>query len=752
MAWTLNYPLNWTLSWSWTYTWNLPLQGWALFVEAWNNTVLYVWKNNTAIIENNVKLTSKLQWVSFWIKNNWTIDWAVMNAYSWSTEIFSYYFEWWTLIFSCWWKKFPCFNDNKWHLVWFTTWSSAWRWWVDRYTLDYDGFIWETYSPEEIAWSDTATRRLNMDSNWNNWWSEFLISQLYVWEWFRLDWTSDAKSFFVRYNNENSNYTSVEINSWDQSSEYIWEYHECNVNTMGPCDDWFHIPTRAEWQEVNEIWKSLWLWTDSTNGVWFKLQFNMPICWKLNNDWTYYSWDAVYWFADKQSSWYGRDMWLRDSNDAAIITDDTVTIRWWSLRAFKNQPVIPNIYDPNWWLDLWDRPDLWWIYDNEEEWIISISADWSKWVTMQDKNVWATEKWFIWDTMTEANCWKFFQWGNNHWFPFTWATKTSSTAVDASWYWPFSEYYDDDTFITTNPWDTSDNRNLWWWVSWPTRNCDLGWWSLWPSTVVCDFRSWASWEATPYSVLVANNNFVGQRSWNNCISQWNNWTLRLTIPSTDYAAAIKLWWWEAWWNWISNDWHSTWNTSNWSTSLKQNLIKKAYLTVSAISSTDYPNFWSAWVYLRFTKKIIPSNVSNETDSAAWFIFPRANYSSYSWYQLYPSDVDVKYLALPSTPNVAWNWTTCSDYINQWVTSIGSKVILETRWSSPSDLHYWLTIEVTWNEYDLWLCSDLWSCYVWVDCWDWWHSWQWKEISDAYLEMYDSWYIDYDWNITDTKPW
>lgn len=751
MAWTLNYPLNWTLSWSWTYTWDLPLQGWALFVDAWNTKVLYVWKNNNAIIENNVKLTQKLQWVSFWIKNCWTVDWMVMNAYSWTSEIFSYLFEWWTLIFSCWWKRFPCFNDNRWHLVWFTVWSSVWRWWKDSYSIS-DWFLWDWWEPNDTPWSDTATRRLNMNSDWSNWWSEFLISQLYVWEWFRLDWTSDAKSFVVRYNNENSNYTAVEINSWDQSSEYIWEYHECNVNTMGPCDDWYHIPTRAEWQEVNEIWKSLWLWTDSTNGTWFKLQFNMPVCWKLNNDWTYTSspTDAVYWFADKQSSWYGRDMWLRDSVENAVITDDTVTIRWWSLRAFKNQPVIPNIYDPNWWLDLWDRPDLWWIYDNEEEWIISISADWSKWVTIQDKNVWATEKWFIWDTMTEANCWKFFQWGNNHWFPFTWATKTSATAVDASDYGPLTEdwYYSSDTFITANPWDSSDNRNLWGWVSWPTRNCDLGWWSLWPSTVVCDFRAWAAWETTTLNEMLVLWDFCRERSWKTWVTYWSNWTLRLQIPSTDYSWYLCLWWTE--WNWaITNRWYANGVSVGWA--LRQNLIKKAYARISWTNDASYPQFCNWWIAVNFTKKLVSSNWDWGNNSTSWFIFHRSNYWSRDSYRRFPIDSNVQYLVLPSTPNVG-NWLTCSQYIDQWVSCFTSRVTLETRWTKPEEMHYWLIIDASGNEYDLWLCSDLWAASLCVESWDWWHSWCYKEVDEAFIEYYDGYYIDESWNITDTKPW
>lgn len=69
--------------------------------------------------------------------------------------------------------------------------------------------------------------------------------------------------------------------------------------------------------------------------------------------------------------------------------------------------------------------------------------------------------------MSEANCWKYYQWGNNYGFPWTWSVTTSSTQVDASSYWPWN-YYSSSTFIAVSVWDWSSvrNDNLWWWVTW----------------------------------------------------------------------------------------------------------------------------------------------------------------------------------------------------------------------------------------------------------------------------------------------
>ena len=106
-----------------------------------------------------------------------------------------------------------------------------------------------------------------------------------------------------------------------------------------------------------------------------------------------------------------------------------------------------------------------WIYHNATLWLISLSSDGSNWITIADKNLWATQVRNDGDTVSEANAWKFYQWGNNYWFPATWPTTTSSTVVDAGTYWPWN-YYSSSTFITGSYWDSSYNRNLWGEVTW----------------------------------------------------------------------------------------------------------------------------------------------------------------------------------------------------------------------------------------------------------------------------------------------
>ena len=88
---------------------------------------------------------------------------------------------------------------------------------------------------------------------------------------------------------------------------------------------------------------------------------------------------------------------------------------------------------------------------------------------MSDKNLWATNVYNYWYSLIEAFCWKYYQWGNNYWFPFTWSVTTSTTKPNASSYWPWN-YYSSSTFIvvTASPYDRSSvqNDNLRWWVTW----------------------------------------------------------------------------------------------------------------------------------------------------------------------------------------------------------------------------------------------------------------------------------------------
>lgn len=182
-----------------------------------------------------------------------------------------------------------------------------------------------------------------------------------------------------------------------------------------------------------------------------------------------------------------------------------------------------------------------WIYHNPELWLISLSSDGSTWLTIADKNLGATQVYNSWDTLSEANCGKFYQWGNNYWFPYTWATTTEATTVNAQNYWPWN-YYSNSTFrkFSNWIWDSSNNTNLWWWVTW--TNVAMQW--------PC-----GNWFHIPKSSELTNLINVWVSIWAWTTSWWSNTKSYIKLPFSWNLASTwwtLSWWWSFWWLWSSN--------------------------------------------------------------------------------------------------------------------------------------------------------------------------------------------------------
>lgn len=157
-----------------------------------------------------------------------------------------------------------------------------------------------------------------------------------------------------------------------------------------------------------------------------------------------------------------------------------------------------------------------WIYWNEAEWLISLSSDGSTWVTIADKNLWATTVYNNWDTLSEANCGKYYQWGNNYWFPRAWSVSISQNQVNAGSNWPWN-YYSSSTYIIrrTSPyrWDSTDNGNLRWWNTWTVEAMQ------WPAP---------SWFHIPSSSEWRNIKTIWQSLW--WWNSWQNFWINLKLP------------------------------------------------------------------------------------------------------------------------------------------------------------------------------------------------------------------------------
>jgi len=98
------------------------------------------------------------------------------------------------------------------------------------------------------------------------------------------------------------------------------------------------------------------------------------------------------------------------------------------------------------------------------------SSNWTRCITMQDKNLWASEAWTWVDSY-----WKHYQRWNNHgflpgenysaifpWWESTWDTQVTNCAN----YWPSLGWYDSNTFIwKKSDWCNPMNDNLRWWAN-----------------------------------------------------------------------------------------------------------------------------------------------------------------------------------------------------------------------------------------------------------------------------------------------
>ena len=230
-----------------------------------------------------------------------------------------------------------------------------------------------------------------------------------------------------------------------------------------PCPNWYHIPSREENAAIVDAMTALGI--NTANWACMKTYLKMPYAWFRNQS-----------SGAATAQWTGWRYWsyLRlNVNTASVLSFQSNTngnsnanaAYGMSIRPFKNDAVIPD----NTWTTLFDWSSIAtgaWIFHNTTDGIISISADGTNWITIADKNLWATVVYNDWDTLSESNAGWYFQHWNNYMFPFTWSVTTSSTKVDATDYWPWN-YYSSSTFIAvTGDWSSVYNSNLWWGDTW----------------------------------------------------------------------------------------------------------------------------------------------------------------------------------------------------------------------------------------------------------------------------------------------
>ena len=232
--------------------------------------------------------------------------------------------------------------------------------------------------------------------------------------------------------------------------------------TQWPSPSGFHVPLSSERANIKNIWTALGGWGSAWTNFWIALKLPFAGGRFSSNASIYYQGSRGYYrYSSPHSSNanYSYRLYFNSSNINSSSADFRAD--GFSVRCFKNSPIIPT---SSWTKLYWTSIEAGWIFWSSTDWLISLSRDWQTWITIADKNLWATTVWNSWDTLSEANCGKYYQRWNNYWFPRTWSVTTSSTRVDASNYWPWN-YYSSSTFITYDwAWSSVQNDNLWWWV------------------------------------------------------------------------------------------------------------------------------------------------------------------------------------------------------------------------------------------------------------------------------------------------
>ena len=266
----------------------------------------------------------------------------------------------------------------------------------------------------------------------------------------------------------------------------------------GPCPDGFHIPTKEEAQLlINQI-----IILDP-NNLDIKTYLKMPAIGSrdyLNASTSQIGIDWYYWTSEPSDSEITHHHW-------PWAYSISFASSWWpslktysrsygfGIRAFKDNVVIPN----NQWSMLLDGSSIAqgaWIFHDTINWLISISSDGVNWLTISDKNLWATTVWNTWDTVDQAHAWYYYQWWNNYWFawPNEATPAVSSTLVDTTWYWPWN-YYSSNEYIWSNAdWSDPSNDNLWGGVTWTVELHNVIT-NIWVLSV-----NWRKWH-----VIVADN-------------------------------------------------------------------------------------------------------------------------------------------------------------------------------------------------------------------------------------------------------
>ena len=340
-----------------------------------------------------------------------------------SEEDFSFSYTWadqhwtapasWELTIEC---RWAWSNNAAW---WYAKWKIAVRkgqkfsimvWW--RWNRSDN---WTTYW---FGWSTTY--------GWRWWWG---LSWVFTWE--TAIWATDASRVVI-----------IAWWAWGWRT-WGWAWWGTNWQNWNGGSYWY------PWAWGTQTWRWSWGNTRSEQFRWWGWSWTYWFGWGWWWRWGNGSgWDGS-WDDDAQAGW-------GSGHCCSEMTETTLTVGWWAAANvdwtisfhFESKVIVPV---PTYVTQAW-------IYHNPDLGLISMSSDWENWVTIADKNVWATSS----DPTDQNSYWKTFQYGNIYWFPWegdSTAITTSSAIPSLSGY-EWGNLYSDSTYRTNMSW-LGRNTNLW---------------------------------------------------------------------------------------------------------------------------------------------------------------------------------------------------------------------------------------------------------------------------------------------------
>ena len=218
-------------------------------------------------------------------------------------------------------------------------------------------------------------------------------------------------------------------------------------DTQWPCPNGFHIGTQTEWDTLKTALTTLWVWNKNDFMNYLKVPSAYYLARSNGSKDTRY-WPVRFWTSTMTSNTVAYCMYVNEKNALAVASDKPGNA--FSIRPFKDNPVVPD--------ETWTLLTTW-IYWSSAKWLISITWDgWTTYITISDKNLWATN---VWDN------WLYYQFWNNYWFNVSPSDYVTSKPTLTETYGP-GNYYNSSTYVRVssgNGWFDWTVNNIWWWVT-----------------------------------------------------------------------------------------------------------------------------------------------------------------------------------------------------------------------------------------------------------------------------------------------